>query len=232
MTKLIRLETLSGARNFNDQVFRKIAPFLGRRVLEVGTGIGIFTQRLLERAESVVGVDIVPEFVEIARRKFTGNPKIEVHEADMGAGIPAFLAGRSFDTIVCSNVLEHIEDDERTLRDFHRLLEPGGKVVLIVPQYPWLYNGLDSNDGHFRRYRRADLESKMARARLAVVHASCFNMTGIFGWFVNGSLLRRQDLPTGQMAFYDRIAPLLFRLEDLIGPPLGLSLLMVGRREG
>lgn len=230
MTKLVRLETLSQAENFNAQVWGRVEPYLGKRVLEVGMGIGIFTERLLAGRELVVGVELVAEFLDAARERLSGRPGLEMHQADMGAGIPSFLADRTFDTIVCMNVLEHIEDDERTLRDFRTLLAPGGRLVLVVPQYPWLYNGLDSNDGHFRRYTRADLRAKLERAGLPVEATGQFNMTAIAGWFVNGTLLGRKDLPTGQMKLYDVLAPLLFRLEALIGPPLGLSLLMTAVR--
>jgi SAM-dependent methyltransferase len=230
MTTLARLDALNGAKNFNDAVFRKVAPFIGTDVLEVGMGIGIFTERILERARTVVGVDIVPEFLDIAREKFRGRPAVEIHQADMGAGIPPFLAGRTFDTIVCMNVLEHIERDDRAVRDFLTLLAPGGRLVLVVPQYPWLYNTLDSNDGHFRRYREAGLRRLLLDAGFDVVHESRFNLAGILGWFVNGSLLRRRELPTGQLGLYDRLIPWLFLLESWSGPPAGLSLMMVGRR--
>lgn len=85
MTELVRLETLAEAHHFNDHVFRQVAPYLGRRVLEVGTGIGTFTERLLERCDEVVGIDIVREFVTIARERLRDRPNVEVFEADMGA---------------------------------------------------------------------------------------------------------------------------------------------------
>lgn len=227
MTTLLRLETMNEAKRFNDEVFRKVEPFLGREILEVGTGIGNFTERLLEKG-SVVGVEIVPEFVVEAKRRL--KDRVELHEADMGVEIPSFLAGRTFDTIVCMNVLEHIEDDRRTLRNFKTLLAPGGKVVLVVPAHQFLFNPLDSHDGHFRRYAKSDLVAKLKEAGFKVPHVSRFNLVGIAGWFVNGTLLRKEELPTGQMKLYDRLAPLFFAFEKLVGPPIGLSLLAVGER--
>lgn len=230
MTTRLRLETLSAARNFNEAVFQKVAPFLGRRILEVGMGLGAFTGRLLERADSVVGLDPVPEFLAAARRRFAGEGRLETHAAAMGAGVPSVLAGRSFDTIVCLNVLEHIENDSSALSDFRSLLETGGRLVLVVPQYPWLFNGLDSSDGHFRRYRREELLEKIQEAGFTLEALRCFNMAGILGWFLNGTLLGREELPRGQLSLYDKAAPLLLSLESWIGPPAGLSLLAVGRR--
>ena len=127
-------------------------------------------------------------------------------------------------------MIEHIEDDRGTLSRFLGLLKPGGKLILVVPAYKCLYNPLDSHDGHFRRYERAELNDKLKAAGFRVEHESRFNLFGIAGWFINGTILRRKDLPTGQMGLFNKAAPLLFWLENLIGPPIGLSLLAVGAK--
>lgn len=229
MTTMTRLETLSAADRFNDAVWGKVQSFVGKEILEVGMGIGIFTDKLLSRGK-VFGVDIVPEFVDAARARHGARPDLEYLVADMGAGTPDSLKGRAFDTIVCMNVLEHIEDDRGTLKRFMAMLKQGGKLVLVVPAHQLLFNPLDSNDGHFRRYAEGELKEKLAKTGFSVVHTSQFNLFGIFGWFINGTILRRKDLPAGQMGLFNRVAPLLFWLENLIGPPVGLSLLAVGTK--
>jgi SAM-dependent methyltransferase len=226
MTTLLRLQTMAKASRFNDAVLEKVRPFLGKDILEVGTGIGNFTEKLAARAK-VTGVEIVPEFVAEAKRRF---PSLEIERADMGAGIPDFLRGRSFDTIVCMNVLEHIEDDRRTLADFFKLLRPGGRAVLVVPAHRWLFNGLDAHDGHFRRYEAEELSAKLREAGFQIEHRSRFNLVGILGWFLNGKVLGKEELPEGQLGWYDRLVPFLFRAEKLVGPPAGLSLLAVGAK--
>lgn len=229
MTTLTRLETLAASDRFNDEVWGKIQSFVGTEILEVGMGIGIFTEKLLSRGK-VFGVDIVPEFVEEAKRRLGARPGLEYLVADMGAGLPNSLRGLAFDTIVCMNVLEHIEDDRGTLKTFLSMLTPQGRLILVVPAYQCLFNPLDANDGHFRRYERADLNEKLRTAGFSVVHESRFNLFGIFGWFLNGTILRRKDLPAGQMGLFNKVAPLLFWLEHLVGPPAGLSLLAVGTK--
>lgn len=226
---MTRLETLSAADRFNDEVWSKVERFVGKEILEVGLGIGIFTDKLLTKGK-VFGVDVVPEFVEAAKKRHGTRPDLEYLVADMGAGTPDSLKGRAFDTIVCMNVLEHIEDDRGTLKRFMAMLKPGGKLVLVVPGHQFLFNPLDSNDGHFRRYAEGELCEKLAEAGFSVVHRSQFNLFGIFGWFLNGTILRRKDLPAGQMGLFNRVAPLLFWLENLVGPPVGLSVLAVGAK--
>ncbi|MBI2386177.1 MAG: class I SAM-dependent methyltransferase [Elusimicrobia bacterium] len=230
MTTLTRLETLSTADRFNDEVWSRVQSFIGSDILEVGMGIGIFTEKLLARGK-VFGVEIVPEFVAEARRRLGDRPGLEYLVADIGGpALPDSLRGRAFDTIVCMNVLEHIEDDRGTLARFLGLLKPGGNLVLVVPAHRWLFNPLDSHDGHFRRYERAELAGKLEAAGFRVVHESTFNLFGIAGWFLNGTILRRKDLPAGQMGLFNKVAPLLFWLENLVGPPVGLSLLAVGAK--
>lgn len=229
MTTMIRLETLSQAKHFNAEVWKRVEPFLGTDILEVGMGIGIFTEMLLTRGR-VFGVEIVPEFVTEARRRLGARKDLESIIADIGAELPDSLRERSFDTIVCMNVLEHIEDDRGTLSRFLGLLKPGGRLVLVVPAHKWLFNPLDSNDGHFRRYEKPELKARMEEAGFRILHEGRFNLFGIAGWLINGTILRRKDLPAGQMGLFDRLAPLLFRLERLVGPPAGLSLLCVGEK--
>ncbi len=230
MTELVHLQTLSEAPHFNDLIFSRVEPFLGRRVLEVGMGMGQFTERLLQRCERVVGIELVEEFLALARRRYQGRERLEIFQADASASLAPLLGDRRFDTVLCMNVLEHIEEDVAALRNFHALLEPGGRVVLIVPDCPWLFNKLDRYGGHFRRYDRAGLQAKLEAAGFSVEHAHSFNMTGILGWFVNGALLRRKYPPVGQVRLFDRLVPWLDRLERWIGPPIGMSILMVGRK--
>lgn len=230
MTTLRRLETLAGAPNFAAEVWSLVSPFVGSDILEVGMGIGIFTEKLLARGR-VFGVELVPEFVDEARRRLGPRPGLETVVADIGArDLPDSLRGRTFDTIVCMNVLEHIEDDGLVLSRFRDFLRPGGRLVLVVPAHGWLFNPLDANDGHFRRYGKAELRAKLEDAGLRVEREGRFNFFGIAGWLLNGTVLRRRELPRGQMGLYDLLAPLLFRAERLFGPPAGLSLLAVGVR--
>lgn len=230
MTTRLRLETLAAAPNFSACVWGLVSPYIGSDMLEVGMGIGIFTEKLLSRGR-VFGVELVPEFVEEARRRLGPREGLKTLVADIGAPVlPDSLRGSTFDTIVCMNVLEHIEDDGALLSRFRGLLRPGGRLVLVVPAYACLFNPLDANDGHFRRYGRSELRAKLVAAGLRVEREVRFNLFGIVGWFVNGALLGRRELPVGQMGLFDALAPLLFRVERLIGPPAGLSLLAVGVR--
>src|SRR5205085_10274801 len=130
----------------------------------------------------------------------------------------------TFDTVVCSNVLEHIEDDVGALAALRALLAPGGRIVLVVPALRPLHGSIDKAIGHHRRYVREEIAAKLARAGLGVEHVRYFNVLGVAGWFLNARVLRRRSVPGFQARVNDRLVPLL-RLERWLRPPLGMSLL-------
>jgi len=132
---------------------------------------------------------------------------------------------------VCSNVLEHVEDDLAALRQLHDLLAEGGRLVLVVPMLPALYGGIDRAIGHYRRYRRGELAEKLAKAGFSVEHEQPMNAIGIPGWWLNSVVLRRRSVPGFQARLNDWLTPWL-RLESRLGLPFGMSLLMVAARGG
>jgi glycosyltransferase involved in cell wall biosynthesis len=223
-TTLRRVEALKRYNTFTWDLMR---PFVGRKVLEVGSGTGSITRYLASR-EKVVATDLDPQYVELLQRTYAGKPNVEVRSLDLAKLGDDGFAPQSFDTIVCSNVLEHIEDDRAALRAMRDVLTPGGRVILIIPAHQALHGSIDRAIGHYRRYDRHEIEAKLADAGLAPEHVSYFNVLGVPGWFLNARILQRQSVPGFQARVNDRLVPLL-RLERKLHLPFGMSLLAVGR---
>ena len=135
----------------------------------------------------------------------------------------------AIDTIVCCNVLEHIEGDEAALADMHSLLVPGGRLALLVPALQRIYGTLDEHLRHFRRYEKAELEGKVRAAGFTLEDCRFLNRPGVFGWWLNGRVLRRRVLPKGQLRAFRWIVPLLKR-EESSPPSYGMSLLAIARK--
>jgi hypothetical protein len=127
------------------------------------------------------------------------------------------------------NVLEHIEDDAATLRDFASVLPPGGRLALLVPSLKALYGTLDVHLHHFRRYEKADLEKLVSAAGFEIEKIRFLNRPGVFGWWLNSKVLKKKVLPKGQLRAFRWILPLL-RLEENADPSFGMSLLVVARK--
>ena len=222
------LERMARLHRYNLWLWSKVAPYVGTRVLEVGSGMGNMT-RYLTCCDLVVASDVNPAYLDELRATFENYARIRVCGFDLGAEpVPADI-GSGFDTVLCLNVLEHIEDDLASLRRLHDLLQPGGRIVLIVPSLRSLFGEIDRAIGHYRRYERDELTEKLQSAGFVVEHLSAFNLIGALGWYVNARLLRRRSVPGLQARVHDWLVPML-RLEDRLNCSFGLSLLAVGRR--
>lgn len=223
------LDRMADAANYNDWLLTRADPLVGARVLDFGAGIGTFTAALSSRAD-VVAVEPDPHFAPQLRARFADNPRVTVVEADTGwlaDGEP----GGTFDTVLCLNVLEHIRDDALVLHGFHERLSPGGHLLLLVPAHRALYGEIDRSVGHERRYSRRPLRALLARIGFEPVEVRYVNPLGALGWIVSSRLLRRPQVPAGPLRAYDRLVPVLRRVDHL-PLPFGLSLWAIARRSG
>jgi hypothetical protein len=89
---------------------------------------------------------------------------------------------------------------------------------------------MDASIGHWRRYDKHMMAGRFERAGFEVACLRYMNVLGTAGWLVNGRLLRQEVPPTGQLRLFNHLVPLISRIEDTLEPPVGLSLLAVGRK--
>jgi len=220
---------MASARHYLAWQSRLITPELGQRVVELGCGLGNFTEKLLDR-QAVIALDIEPDCIERLNRRYPRQHNLHAFVDDTGSESFSDLARFRPDSCVCVNVLEHIEDDREALVRMASILVPRGVIVLWVPAFPSLYGAVDRNLGHFRRYRRASIARLAASAGLALQKAHYANLAGFFAWWFNSHILRREAFSQIQINLFDRfMAPLSSRLEK-IPPPFGQSILAVLRK--
>ncbi|HTY18299.1 MAG TPA: bifunctional glycosyltransferase/class I SAM-dependent methyltransferase [Myxococcota bacterium] len=224
-TGLATLRRVDSLRRYNRLLWERMRPSTHGRILEVGSGTGGMSRHLLSAGELVVS-DPRPEYRELLARLFASYPDVRVESFALGGPMPAALAGERFDTIVCSNVLEHVEDDIGALQQLHGLLAPGGRLVLVVPMLPALHGAIDRAIGHYRRYRSEELREKLAKAGFSLERSEPMNAIGIPGWWLNSVVLRRRSVPGLQARINDWLTPWL-RLESRLRLPFGMSLLAV-----
>ncbi len=224
---LRRMEALAP---YNRWLHGRFEGHLGRRILEVGSGVGNQTRYFIDR-ERVIASDIEAHYKRELIAKFGGRSNVRVasfrfplSEADR-----ADLRTEGIDTVVCLNVLEHIEDDHGTLRDFAAVLPPGGRLALLVPAMPSLYGSLDVHLRHFRRYDRVALVELVTEAGFAIDEIRYLNRPGVAGWWLNSKFLKRKVLPRGQLGAFRWLLPLL-RAEEKSPPSFGMSLLVLAHR--
>lgn len=229
LTLTATLNQLAELDRYNFWLYEQIADAVGNRVLEVGSGTGNITHFLCSNNRQVTATDVVPAYRGELQRLFGDRPNVEVGKFDLTAKAPAEMIAELFDTVVCLNVLEHIEDDLFALEQMRDVLQPGGKLALLVPSHQFLYGEFDRAVGHFRRYGKRELIGKLEKVGFVVQQTKYFSLLAALPWFINGRLLKRDYLPTDQVNLANKLVPLL-RLEKLIGPPCGLSLIAIAQK--
>lgn len=222
------LDEIAGAVNYNEWIWSRVRPLLGDSVLDVGGGVGTFTELAARDARSVVVIEPDPDFADVLRRRFSTASNVEVVERTWD-GLPQGLAFEAADSVICLNVLEHIAEDAAALRAMHDALTPGGRLFLLVPAHRWLYGSIDRAVMHERRYGKRSLGALLGATGFVLEELRHVNPVATIGWFVSSRVLGATTLPQGPLRAYDRIVPLL-RTLDRLPLPFGLSLWAVGRR--
>jgi SAM-dependent methyltransferase len=225
------LDALAGARNYYGWIADGFAPYLGARIVEVGAGIGTFTEYLLARRPDARVTAIEPavnNFPHLAAR-FAADPRVVAVQGYLDAGLPAGEA----DAVVAVNVMEHVEDDAGFLAAAARALAPGGHVLLFVPALPALFGSLDRAFEHYRRYTRPVLRGRLAAAGLEPLTVRYVNLPGVAAWWLSGKVLRKTSVAARDARVYDRwVVPWVRAIETRVPPPFGQSLLAVARKPG
>ncbi len=221
------LRSLSRARKFSRWMSDVIRPWVGRSVLEIGAGLGNLTLHLVPR-DRYRATDINPDYLDYLANFALGKPYLEVGElhAERPEGF-APLAGQ-FDTVVCLNVLEHLDQPVQVLENFRRALAPGGRAIVLVPAGPGRYNSLDRALGHRLRYTPQKLREVVTAAGFEVEKLFDYNRAGVPGWRVSG-WTGRTSFSRVQLKAFNSIVWLARRLDRAL-PWRGLSLIVIGRK--
>jgi len=221
------LGRLARAPRFNAWMADAIRPHCGRRVLEIGSGTGNLTRRLVPR-DAYVASDVNPLYLQTLRHLTHDRPYLDVTLTDVtrGESFPKIPGG--FDTVVCLNVIEHVDDDRGALENIRGALAPGGQAIVLVPQGPRLHGTLDEVLGHKRRYTEAGLRQLALDAGFEVREVLPFNRVGTPAWWLNGKLLRRRHFGLAQIAILNLLTPVFRRVDRLLPFP-ALSLIAILR---
>jgi SAM-dependent methyltransferase len=221
------LDALDDGTNYASWIAELVAPYLGDEVLEVGAGHGTITERIAGPGRRVVATDLSERCVDVLRERFAAASNVEVRLGPIEAAAP----GGPYDSAVLINVLEHIPDDQQALTQLSDLLKPGGRLVLWVPAFDFLYSEFDRKIGHYRRYRIPQLRPKLAGAGFEVNDIRYVNTVGAIGWLMIARLLRRDPVAGGAAKLFDKFfVPVLRVVERHFRPPFGQSVFVAAVR--
>ncbi len=224
------LEVLEGADRYNEWIAESILPYISSPVLEVGSGTGNISQHFLSRSPLYI-TDSDNGLVKKLKEKFKGKKGVFIEYLDI-TQIPQGKLRSYFATIFAVNVLEHIENDSKALKNMSSLLRKGGRLVLLVPANKGAFTNLDKVLGHYRRYEKDELTERLTGAGFSVEKISYFNFLGLLSWIIRDKFERKNfHLKPYQIAAFDMVVPILKRVEKYIRVPLGISLVAIARKK-
>ena len=223
------LDAMSEAPKFNRWMADTIAPFAGTRVLEIGAGMGNMTRQICPRRKLYIATDLDSEHVEHLRSVFRHRPAVQVASLDATKKEDFLPFQNRLDSVVCLNVLEHIEDDAGTLERIRTVLEPGGRLILLVPNDPRSYGSIDKAIGHYRRYTQPGLKALLESAGYDLEQMLEFNRVSTPGWRFTGQVLKSTTLSPAGLRMFDKFVWLWRKIDRKLpwGPT---SIIAIARR--
>ena len=232
------LLALDDLENYYRWVFEEVRPLFGDRLVEIGAGIGTFTVRLVRSHVSchpTARLEVFePEgtlYQHLRNRLETAHPDL-LRAGRLTTTNGVFCSSpERFDTVIMINVLEHIEDDQASIRAAYHALVPGGRFVVFVPALPWLYSTLDREVGHYRRYEKPHLEGLLRTGRFDVVKSKYMDCLGVLPWYLLNVVGRRTSINPHLAHLYDTwFVPVTRWIEVLWNPWFGKNVLIVARK--
>lgn len=220
------LENIDAIGWYNQWIINRFVQYLKGDILEVGCGVGSFT-KLLSGFGTLWAIDIDMEYLRKTKKEAPKKVKVGFGDIEKGK---LFFKYKTFDTIVCLNVLEHIKDDNKALNILNKLLKPGGVLILLVPTHQFLYNEIDRLAGHFRRYEKNMLSKKLYYSNFEIKSLKRLNFIGGLGWFLSGNIFKSTNMDRSKVRIFQYLAPPFIFLENFLEPPLGTSLLAIAKK--
>lgn len=221
------LKIMKTASWYNNWLFSLMKQHISGEILEVGAGIGNFTNLLAVEGKTTA-IDISEVALANLSNKFTQNVAVGYGDIELGK---YYFKKKRFDTIVCLNVLEHIKKDTKALSNMNKLTSENGKLILLVPAHMGLFSEFDKKLGHFRRYRKHELVKKLESSGYKVKVARYINWWAAIGWFIFVKLTENTNLPHSKVSMFDKLGKLFLWPEKYLKLPFGLSLLVVASKK-
>jgi len=233
------VDTYNKMDRYFQWVYNTYAKFVGKNVLDIGVGFGNMTKFYVHKTDLVIATDLNESVLEIVKKRFH-NYNVITQTLNIESDDVSALKQHRLDTVICTNVIEHIEDDFKALLNMKAILANQGKIIILVPALPSLYNQFDRSAGHFRRYRRGELVALAHKAELKIVHRRYVNVLGIIPYYLKGKnskkdvreqnqndILCSSEIGEKASKLYNIASYIMEPVEKIIRFPWGLSELIV-----
>jgi SAM-dependent methyltransferase len=223
------LNSLTGTPQYLSWLTRVLRPHLGDTVFEAGAGLGNLTGRLMAKKLEYVAGEKDPLYLHALRNRFLRTPSVRVCKLDPEDPADYEPWKDHFESALCVNLLETVDDPSAVILQMAGILKPGGTAIVLAPQGQGLYGSLDKALGHKRRFSSDDLRQMMQQAGLRVDRVYQMNKIGRVSWFVFGKLLGRKRINKFSLKVFDKTVWFWRRIDGLL-PWKGLSVIVVASK--
>ncbi len=224
------LTVSKNAKRFNNWIYSEIKPYLCGNILEIGSGLGAFSEKIIRDFphQKIILSDINQKYLGQLQTRYSGNKNLRFSKLDLANPQEVTRINQKMDSLFALNVLEHIKNDVRALKNAYHLLNPGGTFTILVPCHKFLFNVLDHVAQHQRRYTKKEILKKIAQTEFKIKKLFYFNFFSTFGWYLNGTLLKKKDLSKKAVQLFDLFVPsFAFVEKHILRKKLGISLILV-----
>ena len=221
------LETAVKRKNFTKWVMDETFSKLKGDILEIGSGLGTYSEQIIKNHpdSKITLSDISLSYIQNLKKSFLSD-SVNVFKLDLNIKDDFKEIGYDkFDSIIAINVLEHVKDDEFALSELYKMLKNNGTLIILVPANKFLYNIIDKNIGHWRRYTKKELKNRLSEKNFLIEKIYSFNILGILGWFLNGNIFKKSEINQNASSLFDKLVPFMKILEKYSGRPFGLSVI-------
>ena len=225
------LNNLTGTPQYLSWLTRVLRPYLGDTVLEIGAGLGNMTGRLMGKKLRYVACENDPLYLHALRNRFLRTPSVTVCQLDPEDPADFEPWVGQFESVLCVNLLETVEDPQAVLTSMAMCLKAGGALVILAPQGNGLYGTLDRGMGTKRRFDVQDLAAMLGKMGFRIEQERQINKIGTVGWWFSSRVLHRSRISRPGLKLWDKSVWLLRRIDPIL-PWRGLSLVVVARYTG
>ena len=205
------LELFANAINWKKYYAKHLKKYINGNVLEVGSGIGNNTEILInQKISSWTCLEPDSKLVDTAKLN------IQDKRCQFISGTTEAVSTKKYDCILYIDVLEHIERDSKETERSFKLLNEGGKLIVLSPAHQFLFSPFDKSVGHYHRYNKKMLTGVLpAHSPEKIFY---LDSVGFFASLTN-RLFMKSSMPTHQqIAFWDKV---LINFSKFVDPLLG-----------
>ncbi len=212
-------------------IHRKLPQKFGS-FMDIGAGNGLVLKFFKKKGFTVTGMELSPDLCRLMKK----DPKLRGISITPG-DISKVKGKPIYNYVLASDVIEHIKDDTKALKNLFSFVRPGGTLIITVPAHSFLFGKRDRQWGHYRRYNKKDLKKKLQQLEGTITFIGFWNFVGFFPYLIFERVLRkpiREEFrykATLLSRLIRAFVAVTLRVEELLGgTPLGLTLVAMVKK--